>query len=81
MCFYIIFQLKEKGFKYFIEEEGKVLMIVKVENSIIFFIGFNLLYDEVMRYIVNIGYVIFLDYFVKGIFQRLYKMKIDRIVG
>lgn len=81
MCFYILFQLKEKGFKYFIEEEGKVLMIVKVENSIIFFIGFNLLYDEVMRYIVNIGYVIFLDYFVKGILQRLYKMKIDRIVG
>lgn len=81
MCFRILFQFKEKGFKYFIEEEGKVLMIVKVENSIIFFIGFNLLYDEVMRYIVNIGYVIFLDYFVKGIFQRLYKMKIDRIVG
>lgn len=42
-------------------------MIVKVENSIIFFIGFNLLYDEVMRYIASIGYVIFLDYFVKGI--------------
>lgn len=81
MCFYILFQLKEKGFKYFIEEEGKVLMIVKVENSIIFFIGFNLLYDEVMRYIASIGYVIFLDYFVKGILQRLYKMKIDRIVG
>lgn len=81
MCFHITFQLKEKGSKHFIEEEGKALMTVKAENSIISLTGSNPLHDEAMRYIANTGYVIFLDYPAKGILQRLHKMKIDRIVG
>ncbi|XP_062608872.1 threonine synthase-like 1 [Saccostrea cucullata] len=74
-------KLKEKGSKAFIEEEGKALMTVKAENSIISLTGSNPLHDEAMRYIANTGYVIFLDYPAKGILQRLHKMKIDRIVG
>ncbi|XP_052676729.1 threonine synthase-like 1 isoform X3 [Crassostrea angulata] len=74
-------KLKEKGSKHFIEEEGKALMTVKAENSIISLTGSNPLHDEAMRYIANTGYVIFLDYPAKGILQRLHKMKIDRIVG
>ncbi|XP_022302794.1 threonine synthase-like 1 isoform X3 [Crassostrea virginica] len=74
-------KLKEKGSKYFIEEEGKALMTVKAENSIISLTGSNPLNDQAMRYIASTGYVIFLDYPAKGILQRLHKMKIDRIVG
>lgn len=78
---WFFFQLKEKGSKYFIEEEGKALMTVKAENSIISLTGSNPLHDDAMQYIANTGYVIFLDYPAKGILERLHKMKVDRIVG
>lgn len=74
-------KLQDVGNEQFLEEEGKVVLNFFVFGSVIFFIGFNLMYDVSMWYLKKNGIIVYLDVFLIDIVSRLKLMKIDRVVG
>lgn len=52
-----------------------------VFGSVIFFSGFNFMYDVSMWYLKKNGIVVYLDVFLIDIISCLKLMRIDRIVG
>lgn len=74
-------KLKEVGDHQFLEEEGRALLDLEVEGSILSLTGSNPLHVKAMSRVVRSGVVVYLDVSKYAIIARLSLMKVDRIVG
>ncbi|XP_059153659.1 threonine synthase-like 1 [Physella acuta] len=74
-------KLKEVGEQRFLEEEGKVLATLDVQNTVVSLSGSNPLQYGAMTKVAEAGVFIYLDADNETILKRQKAMKVDRIVG
>ncbi|PRP79885.1 threonine synthase-like 1 [Planoprotostelium fungivorum] len=74
-------KLKELGEDGFLQEEGRVLQTLQVEDSVVSLTGSNPLIHAAMEHIKSSGFILYLDASEDDILERLERMKVDRIVG
>ncbi|RUS80639.1 hypothetical protein EGW08_011589 [Elysia chlorotica] len=74
-------KLGQIGDHRFLEEEGKALLTLDHQASIVSLSGSNPLHHDSMAKVVKGGVVIYLDAETKTILSRQKNMKVDRIIG
>uniref|UniRef100_A0A0B6ZH84 Threonine synthase N-terminal domain-containing protein n=1 Tax=Arion vulgaris TaxID=1028688 RepID=A0A0B6ZH84_9EUPU len=74
-------KLKQVGPKRFVEEEGRALLDLNIQNSVISLSGSNPLHSDSMAKIAQSGILVYLDANNGTIIKRQKVMKVDRIIG
>ncbi|BFZ08905.1 hypothetical protein BsWGS_11944 [Bradybaena similaris] len=74
-------KLRQIGEKRFVEEEGRALLDLNVDNSVISLSGSNPLHGDSMAKISQSGIFVYLDVNNETIIKRQKAMKVDRIIG
>ncbi|CAG5134975.1 unnamed protein product, partial [Candidula unifasciata] len=74
-------KLKQIGEKRFVEEEGRALLDLNVDNSVVSLTGSNPLHCDSMAKMAKSGIIVYLDANNDTIIKRQKAMKVDRIIG
>ncbi|GFO43922.1 threonine synthase-like 1 [Plakobranchus ocellatus] len=74
-------KLRQIGDYRFLEEEGRALITLEADDSIISLSGSNPLHEDSMARVAETGLVIYLDVATQTILSRQKSMKVDRIIG